>query len=257
MARRTLTGAAIISGGASGLGAATAEALIAEGMAVLLADVNEEVGTATAQRLGSAATFRRTDVTDPDDVQGAVSEAAALHEEGLRASVACAGIGVVGRILSKRGPHDPGLFKTTLEVNLLGTFHLLLAAAQAMAENEPLDGERGVHVSTASVAAFDGQIGQVAYSASKGGVVGMTLPAARDLAQHGIRVCAIAPGIFDTPMVAGLPDAARESLAKAMPFPQRLGLPEEYAQLVVDIARHSYLNAETIRLDAAVRLAPR
>jgi NAD(P)-dependent dehydrogenase (short-subunit alcohol dehydrogenase family) len=224
---------------------------------VLLADVNEEVGTATAQRLGPAATFRRTDVTDPDDVQGAVNEAAALHEEGLRASVACAGIGVVGRILSKRGPHDPGLFKTTLEVNLLGTFHLLLAAAQAMAENEPLDGERGVHVSTASVAAFDGQIGQVAYSASKGGVVGMTLPAARDLAQHGIRVCAIAPGIFDTPMVAGLPEAARESLAKAMPFPQRLGLPEEYAQLVVDIARHSYLNAETIRLDAAVRLAPR
>jgi NAD(P)-dependent dehydrogenase (short-subunit alcohol dehydrogenase family) len=257
MARRTLTGAAIISGGASGLGAATAEALIAEGMAVLLADVNEEVGRATAQRLGSAATFRRTDVTDPDDVQVAVNEAAALHEDGLRASVACAGIGVVGRILSKRGPHDPGLFRTTIEVNLLGTFHLLLAAAQAMVENEPVEGERGVHVSTASFAAFYGQIGQVAYSASKGGVVGLTLPAARDLAQHGIRVCAIAPGIFDTPMVAGLPDAARESLAQSMPFPQRLGLPEEYAQLVVDIARNSYLNAETIRLDAAVRLAPR
>jgi NAD(P)-dependent dehydrogenase (short-subunit alcohol dehydrogenase family) len=257
MARRTLTGAAIISGGASGLGAATAEALIAEGMAVLLADVNEEVGRTTAQRLGPAATFRRTDVTDPDDVQVAVNEAAALHEDGLRASVACAGIGVVGRILSKRGPHDPGLFRTTIEVNLLGTFHLLLAAAQAMVENEPVEGERGVHVSTASVAAYDGQIGQVAYSASKGGVVGLTLPAARDLAQHGIRVCAIAPGIFDTPMVAGLPDAARESLAQSMPFPQRLGLPEEYAQLVVDIARNSYLNAETIRLDAAVRLAPR
>jgi NAD(P)-dependent dehydrogenase (short-subunit alcohol dehydrogenase family) len=257
MARRELTGAAIVSGGASGLGAATAEALVAEGMTVLLADVNEEVGEQTAARLGDAATFRRTDVTDPDDLELAVNEAAALSEQGLRASVACAGIGVVGRILSKRGPHDPGLFRKTIEVNLLGTFHLLLAAAQAMAENEPIDGERGWHVSTASVAAFDGQIGQVAYSASKGGVVGMTLPAARDLAQHGIRVNAIAPGIFDTPMVGGLPDAARESLAQAMPFPQRLGLPEEYAQLVVDIARNAYINAETIRLDAAVRLAPR
>jgi 3-hydroxyacyl-CoA dehydrogenase/3-hydroxy-2-methylbutyryl-CoA dehydrogenase len=257
MARRTLIGSAIVSGGASGLGAATAEALIAEGVTVLLADVNEDVGTATAERLGEAATFRRTDVTDPDDVQVAVNEAAALSEDGLRISVACAGIGVVGRILSKRGPHDPGLFRTTIEVNLLGTFHLLLAAAQAMVENEPVDGERGLHVSTASVAAFDGQIGQVAYSASKGGVVGLTLPAARDLAQHGIRVNAIAPGIFDTPMVGGLPDAARESLAKAMPFPQRLGLPEEYAQLVVDIARNGYINAETIRLDGAVRLAPR
>jgi NAD(P)-dependent dehydrogenase (short-subunit alcohol dehydrogenase family) len=257
MARRTLTGSAVISGGASGLGAATAEALIAEGMAVLLADVNEEVGQATAERLGTLATFRRTDVTDPDDVQVAVNEAAALHEDGLRGSVACAGIGVVGRILSKRGPHDPALFRKTLEVNLLGTFHLLLASSQAMVENEPFDGERGWHVSTASVAAFDGQIGQVAYSASKGGIVGMTLPAARDLAQHGIRVNAIAPGIFDTPMVAGLPDAARESLAQMMPFPTRLGLPEEYAQLVVDLARNGYINAETIRLDAAVRLAPR
>ena len=257
MARRALTGAAIVSGGASGLGAATAEALIAEGVAVLLADVNDDVGTATAERLGSLATFRRTDVTDPDDVQVAVNEAAALHEDGLRYSVACAGIGVVGRILSKRGPHDPGAFRKTIEVNLLGTFHLLLAAAQAMVENEPIDGERGMHVGTASVAAYDGQIGQVAYSASKGGIVGMTLPAARDLAQHGIRVNAIAPGIFDTPMVGGLPDAARESLTKAMPFPQRLGLPEEYAQLVVDLAQNGYINAETIRLDAAVRLAPR
>jgi NAD(P)-dependent dehydrogenase (short-subunit alcohol dehydrogenase family) len=226
-------------------------------MAVLLADVNEEVGQATVERLGGSAIFRRTDVTDAADVEQAAREAAELHDDGLRASVACAGIGVVGRVLSKRGPHDPALFAKTIEVNLLGTFHLLLGAAKVMAEQEPIDGERGVHVSTASVAAFDGQIGQIAYSASKGGVVGMTLPAARDLAQHGIRVLAIAPGIFDTPMVEGLPDEARESLAKAMPFPQRLGLPEEYAQLVVDIARNSYLNAETIRLDAAVRLAPR
>jgi NAD(P)-dependent dehydrogenase (short-subunit alcohol dehydrogenase family) len=257
MARRQLTGAAIVSGGASGLGAATAEALIGEGLAVLLADVNEEVGAATAERLGPAATFRRTDVTDPDDVQVAVNEAAALHEDGLRYSIACAGIGVIGRILSKRGPHDPAAFKRTIEVNLLGTFHLLLAAAQTMVENEPIDGERGVHVSTASVAAFDGQIGQVAYSASKGGVVGLTLPAARDLAQHGIRVCAIAPGLFDTPMMAGLPDAARESLEKSTPFPPRLGRPDEYAELVVDIAQNQMLNAETIRLDGAVRLAPR
>jgi NAD(P)-dependent dehydrogenase (short-subunit alcohol dehydrogenase family) len=257
MARRTLTGAAIVSGGASGLGAATAEALVAEGLGVLIADVNEDVGKATVERLGGAATFRRTDVTDPADVGEAVQEAAALHEDGLRVSVACAGIGVVGRILSKRGPHDPGLFRKTIEVNLLGTFHLLLAAAQAMVENEPIDAERGVHVSTASVAAFDGQIGQVAYSASKGGVVGLTLPAARDLAQHGIRVCAIAPGLFDTPMMAGLPEAARESLAASTPFPPRLGRPDEYAQLVVDIAHNQMLNAETIRLDGAVRLAPR
>jgi NAD(P)-dependent dehydrogenase (short-subunit alcohol dehydrogenase family) len=257
MARRTLSGSAIVSGGASGLGAATAEALVAEGLAVLIADVNEEVGAATAERLGAAATFRRTDVTDPDDVQVAVNEAAALSEDGLRISVACAGIGMIGRILSKRGPHDPGLFRTTIEVNLLGTFHLLLAAAQAMVSNEPVDGERGLHVSTASVAAFDGQIGQIAYSASKGGVVGLTLPAARDLAQHGIRVCAIAPGLFDTPMMAGLPDAARESLEKSTPFPPRLGRPDEYADLVVAIAHNQMLNAETIRLDGAVRLAPR
>ncbi len=199
---------------------------------------------------------------EPDDggecgvIVNTASIAAYDGQIGQTAYAASKG-GVVGRVLSKRGPHDPGLFRRTIEVNLLGTFHLLLAAAQAMVENEPIDGERGLHVSTASVAAFDGQIGQVAYSASKGGIVGMTLPAARDLAQHGIRVNAIAPGIFNTPMVAGLPDAARESLAQMMPFPQRLGLPEEYAQLVVDIARNGYINAETIRLDAAVRLAPR
>jgi NAD(P)-dependent dehydrogenase (short-subunit alcohol dehydrogenase family) len=257
MARRALTGAAIVSGGASGLGAATAEALIAEGVAVLLADVNDEVGTATAERLGSLASFRRTDVTDPDDVQLAVNEAAALHEDGLRYSVACAGIGVVGRILSKRGPHDPGAFRKTIEVNLLGTFHLLLAAAQAMVENEPIDGERGMHVGTASVAAYDGQIGQVAYSASKGGVVGMTLPAARDLAQSGIRVCAIAPGLFDTPMMAGLPEESRQSLGASVPFPPRLGRPEEYAALARHIVENPMLNGEVIRLDGALRMAPR
>ena len=257
MARRTLTGAALISGGASGLGAATAEALVAEGMAVLLADVNEDVGASTAERLGDAATFRRTDVTDPDDVMAAVQQAAGLHEQGLRISVACAGIGTIGRIVSKRGPHDPDAFRRTIEVNLLGTFHLLLAAAQRMVENEPIDLERGAHVQTASVAAFDGQIGQVAYSASKGGIVGLTLPAARDLAQHGIRVNTIAPGLFNTPLMGGLPDAARESLEKATPFPPRLGRPDEYADLVLDILRNQMLNGETIRLDGAVRLAPR
>jgi NAD(P)-dependent dehydrogenase (short-subunit alcohol dehydrogenase family) len=257
MTGRTLTGSAIISGGASGLGAATAEALVAEGVPVLLADVNEDVGAETAGRLGDAATFRRTDVTDPADVAAAVQQAAGLHDQGLRISVACAGIGTIGRIVSKRGPHDPDAFRRTIEVNLLGTFHLLLAAAQTMVENEPIDGERGVHVQTASVAAFDGQIGQVAYSASKGGIVGLTLPAARDLAQHGIRVNTIAPGLFDTPLMGGLPDAARESLEKATPFPPRLGRPDEYAQLVVDIVRNQMLNGETIRLDGAVRLAPR
>src|SRR5215212_7073876 len=257
MARRTLTGAAIVSGGASGLGAATAEALVAEGMAVLLADVNEEVGTATAERLGDAVTFRRTDVTDPADVQVAVNEAAGLHEDGLRISVACAGIGVIGRILSKRGPHDPGAFRKTIEVNLLGTFHLLLAAAQAMVENEPIDGERGMHVGTASVAAFDGQIGQVAYSASKGGVVGMTLPAARDLARNGIRVNTIAPGLFDTPLLGALPEEQRQALGAGIPFPQRLGRPDEYAALACHIVENTMLNGETIRLDGALRMPPK
>jgi NAD(P)-dependent dehydrogenase (short-subunit alcohol dehydrogenase family) len=257
MARRALTGAAIISGGASGLGAATAEALVAEGMAVLLADVNEDVGNETAERLGAAATFRRTDVTDPDDVQVAVNEAAALHEDGLRMSVACAGIGVVGRILSKRGPHDPGLFRRTIEVNLLGTFHQLLAAAQAMVENEPIDGERGLHVSTASVAAFDGQIGQVAYSASKGGIVGMTLPAARDLASARVRVCTIAPGLFDTPLLAGLPAPQRAALGDQVPHPARLGTPDEYAALAAHIVQNPMLNGEVIRLDGALRMPPR
>jgi NAD(P)-dependent dehydrogenase (short-subunit alcohol dehydrogenase family) len=257
MAGRQLTGAAIVSGGASGLGAATAEALVGEGMSVLLIDVNEELGEQTAARLGDAATFRRTDVTDPDDVLVAAQEAGALADEGLRVSVACAGIGTIGRVLSKRGPHDPAAFRRTIEVNLLGTFHQILAVAQVMQDNEPVDDERGVHISTASVAAYEGQVGQIAYSASKGGIVGLTIPAARDLAQYGIRVCAIAPGLFLTPMMGGLPQEAQDSLAASTPFPHRLGRPDEYAQLAVDIVRNQMLNGETIRLDGAVRLAPR
>jgi len=171
--------------------------------------------------------------------------------------VACAGVGPPERLLGRKGPHSVERFATVVQVNLVGTFLLLRAAAAAMAGNEPIDGERGVHVSTASAAAFEGQIGQVAYSASKGGVVGLTLPAARDLAQHGIRVCAIAPGLFDTPMMAGLPEDARRSLGGSVPFPARLGRPEEFADLVAAIAQNPMLNGETIRLDGALRMAPR
>ena len=246
---------ALVVGGASGLGEATARRLHAQGAAVTIADVNAEKGQALADELGAA--FAACDVREEDQVEAAV-QAAAGADAGLRICVNCAGTGFAQKIAGSRGPHALEPFAVIIAINLIGTFNVLRLAATAMRENEPDDGaERGVCVQTASVAAFDGQIGQIAYSASKGGIVGMTLPAARDLAQHGIRVNAIAPGIFDTPMVGGLPDAARESLAKAMPFPQRLGLPEEYAQLVVDLAQNGYINAETIRLDAAVRLAPR
>jgi NAD(P)-dependent dehydrogenase (short-subunit alcohol dehydrogenase family) len=247
---------AIVFGGASGLGGATATALAERGAQVVIADLNEEKGNELAGRIG--ATFVKADVTEEEQVQAAVAKAAEA-DGGLRIGVNCAGVGWAERISSKRGPHQLEFFQKVIQINLVGTFNALRFEAAAMSQTEPAgdSGERGVCINTASIAAFDGQIGQVAYSASKGGVVGLTLPAARDLAQHGIRVNAIAPGIFDTPMVGGLPDAARESLAQAMPFPQRLGLPEEYAQLVVDIARNGYINAETIRLDAAVRLAPR
>ncbi len=227
----------VVTGGASGLGAATVRALEDAGGRAVVADLPD------------------TDVTDEGSVQQLVDSLDELH--GL---VNCAGIGGGARVVGRDGvgPFPLDVFRLFVDVNLTGTFNAIRIAATKMARNEPDEnGERGVIVNTASIAAFDGQIGQAAYSASKGGVVGLTLPAARDLAQHGIRVCAIAPGIFNTPMVEGLPDEARESLAKAMPFPQRLGRPDEYAQLVVDIARNQYLNAETIRLDAAVRLAPR
>jgi 3-hydroxyacyl-CoA dehydrogenase/3-hydroxy-2-methylbutyryl-CoA dehydrogenase len=254
---RTLQGAALVTGGASGLGRATAERLHAEGMAVLIADLQADAGTQLAESLGEGAAFLQTDVTDPDAVVAAATAAAGLDDRGLRMTVACAGIGTAARLLSKRGRHDPSLFRTVVEVNLLGTFHLLLAGAEAMAQNEPIDGERGLHISTASAAAFEGQIGQVAYSASKAGVVGMTLPAARDLAQAGVRVCTIAPGLFDTPLMQTLPPEVQETLGASVPFPSRLGAPDEYAEAVVSIARNPVLNGETIRLDGALRLAPR
>jgi len=255
--QRALRGSAIVTGGASGLGRACVERLHAEGVPVLVADVAEEAGGALAARLGDGVAFALTDVTDPAAVEAAVEQAAGLGPDGLRLSVACAGIGPAERLLGRRGPHTVERFATVVQVNLVGTFLLLRAAAAAMAGNDPVEGERGVHVATASAAAYEGQVGQVAYSASKAGVVGMTLPAARDLAQHGIRVCAIAPGLFDTPMVDALPAEAKESLSRSVPFPPRLGRPAEFADLVVAIARNPMLNGETIRLDGAVRLAPR
>jgi 3-hydroxyacyl-CoA dehydrogenase / 3-hydroxy-2-methylbutyryl-CoA dehydrogenase len=233
------------------------ERLAAEGLCVLIADINDERGEQLASDLGSGVEFQHVDVTNPEAIETAVGRAARMAPEGLRLSVACAGVGPAERLLGKQGPHSVEGFIGVVNINLLGTFLLLRAAAAAMADNDPIEEECGVHVSTASAAAYEGQIGQVAYAASKGGVVALTLPAARDLAQHRIRVCAIAPGLFATPLMDGLPDTARESLEKATPFPARLGRPEEFADLVVGIAGNGMLNGETVRLDGAIRLAPR
>ena len=243
---------ALVVGGASGLGEATARALKERGVgSLVIADVNEEKGQATAGDLG--ATFVKTDVTDEEQVQAAVAAA-----EGLRIAVNCAGIGWAERISHKRGPHSFQPFDTVVRVNLIGTFNALRFEANAMTANDPDDdGERGVCVNTASIAAYDGQIGQVAYSASKGGVVGMTLPAARDLSGVGVRVNTIAPGLFDTPLLAALPQEARDALGQTIPFPRRLGLPAEYAQLACHIVENVMLNGETIRLDGALRMAPK
>jgi NAD(P)-dependent dehydrogenase (short-subunit alcohol dehydrogenase family) len=248
---------ALIAGGASGLGEAVARRLHADGAEVVIADLNAERGAELAGELAERAQFVRADVTDPDQVQEAVAAAAALPA-GLRISVCCAGIGWAERVASRRGPHALEPFETVIGVNLIGTFNVLRLAAAAMLAQDPLpSGERGVCINTASIAAFDGQIGQVAYAASKGGIVGMTLPAARDLAVAGIRVCTIAPGTFDTPLLAGLPEENRQALAQAIPFPPRLGRPEEFAQLAVQIVENEMLNGETIRLDGALRMAPR
>jgi NAD(P)-dependent dehydrogenase (short-subunit alcohol dehydrogenase family) len=242
---------ALVAGGASGLGAATARRLHAGGAHVTIADVDAERGEALADELGGR--FVATDVTDGDQVQAAVAAA-----EGLRVSVCCAGIGWAERVAGRRGPHALEPFEKVIAVNLIGTFNVLRCAAAAMIGNEPDEGgERGVCVQTASIAAFDGQIGQIAYSASKGGIVGMTLPAARDLAQAGIRVCTIAPGLFDTPLLGGLSDEIRESLAAAIPHPSRLGRPDEYAELAAHIVENAMLNGEVIRLDGALRMAPK
>jgi 3-hydroxyacyl-CoA dehydrogenase / 3-hydroxy-2-methylbutyryl-CoA dehydrogenase len=248
---------ALISGGASGLGAATTRRLHAAGALVVIADLNAEKGEALASELGGRARFVQADVTDEAAVQAAVDAAAKL-DGGLRISVCCAGIGWAQRTAGKQGPHPLELFAKVVEVNLVGSFNVLRLAATAINTNEPDEGgERGVCISTSSTAAFEGQIGQVAYSASKGGIVGMTLPAARDLASRGVRVVAIAPGLFDTPLLGALPEEARTELGKQVPFPSRLGDPDEFARLAVAIVENPMLNGTTIRLDGALRMPPR
>jgi NAD(P)-dependent dehydrogenase (short-subunit alcohol dehydrogenase family) len=245
----------LITGGASGLGAATARMAAENGGKVVIADMQAEAGEKLAQALG--ARFAKCDVTAEADGKAAV--ALALKEfGGLQVLVNCAGIALAERTIGKEAPHDLGRFTRVVTVNLIGTFNMIRLAADAMAKAGPnAAGERGVIVNTASVAAYDGQIGQAAYAASKGGVVGMTLPIARDLSRNGIRVCTIAPGIFETPMLLGLPQDAQDSLGKQVPFPSRLGRPAEYAQLARAIIENEMLNGETIRLDGAIRMAPK
>ncbi len=248
---------ALVVGGASGLGEATARLLHARGAQVLIADLNAERGSAVASELGERGSFVHADVTSEEAVQAAV-EAAGAQPGGLAISVCCSGIGHGERVASRRGPHALDPFAKVIAVNLIGTFNVLRLASAAMLANDPApSGERGVCVNTASIAAFDGQIGQIAYSASKGAIVGMTLPAARDLASAGIRVCAIAPGVFDTPLLGELPPETRDALGDAVPFPSRLGQPQEFAALAVHIIENEMLNGEVIRLDGALRMPPR
>ena len=250
-----LTGvAAIVTGGGSGLGRATAEALAAKGARVAVFDLNAAAADEAAKAVKGLAIV--ADVADESSASAALAKAAAAHG-AARVLVNCAGIGVAKRVVGREGPQPLGDFEKVIRVNLIGTFNMIRLAAAGMAALEPVDGERGVIVSTASVAAYDGQIGQAAYSASKGGVVAMTLPIARELAQFGIRVNTIAPGVFMTPMMAGLPQAAQDSLGASVPFPARLGQPAEYAALAVHIIENGYLNGETIRIDGALRMAPK
>ncbi|HWM27209.1 MAG TPA: SDR family NAD(P)-dependent oxidoreductase [Woeseiaceae bacterium] len=248
---------ALVSGGASGLGLATARKIIDAGGRVVLADINAEQGAKSADELGARARFVATDISSEEQVRNTVREAADFMG-GITLAVNCAGVLLPARILGREGTMPAESFHRSLRINLLGSFILLKEAAAAMQHNEPnADGERGVIVNTASVAAFEGQIGQAGYSASKGGVVGMTLPAARELARFGIRVNTIAPGIFLTPMMAGLPPDVQESLGRQVPFPPRLGRPEEYADLVASIYGNAMINGETIRLDGAIRMQPK
>jgi 3-hydroxyacyl-CoA dehydrogenase / 3-hydroxy-2-methylbutyryl-CoA dehydrogenase len=250
--------AALVAGGASGLGEATVRHLHDAGAHVMIADVNAERGEAVADELGERASFALTDVTRADAVRDAVAQAASQTEDGLRICVCCAGIGHGERVAGRRGAHAPEPFERVIAVNLIGTFNVLRLAAAAMLGSEPLDsGERGVCINTASIAAFDGQIGQIAYSASKGGIVGMTLPAARDLAVAGVRVCTIAPGTFETPLLGELSEETQRALGDAVPFPSRLGQPSEYAALAAHIVANQMLNGEVIRLDGALRMPPR
>jgi NAD(P)-dependent dehydrogenase (short-subunit alcohol dehydrogenase family) len=248
---------ALVTGGASGLGAASVWELVGRGASVVFCDLNEQAGRQLAAELGGSTHFVRADVTSESDVRQAV-EFAVQKLGGLHISVSCAGTLIGEKVVGKDGPHDLSRFRRVIDVNLVGTFNVLRLAAAAMKENEPdSSGERGVIVNTASIAAFEGQIGQSAYSASKAGIVGLTLPAARELARDGIRVCVISPGVFDTPMLAGLPEVVRQSLLDQVPFPSRLGHPAEYALLVRQIVENPLLNGEMIRLDAALRMAAR
>jgi NAD(P)-dependent dehydrogenase (short-subunit alcohol dehydrogenase family) len=249
--------AAVVTGGASGLGAATAKALVDKGALVTLIDLNAEAGEAKMAELGGGTRFVQGDVTDPDTVAEAVSLAG--EDAPLRIAVNCAGIAIGARTIDREGtPANLDAFTTVIKVNLIGTYNVSSQAASVMSRTEPLEyGERGAIVTTASVAAFDGQIGQAAYSASKGGVVGMTLPMARDLSSVGIRVNCIAPGIIDTPLLAGLNDEMRTALASNVPFPKRLGSPEDYASLAIELISNGYMNGETVRMDGALRMAPR
>lgn len=247
---------ALITGGASGLGRATAEELHGAGANVVLCDLPTSDGESVAKELGGRARFAPADVASPDEVQAAVDVATDAFG-GLQICVNCAGIGWAQRTVGRSGPHDYEAFRKVVEVNLLGTFNVSRLAGQRISEGEPDGEERGVIVNTASIAAFDGQIGQISYSASKGGVVSMTLPMARDLAARLVRVCTIAPGTFDTPMLGQLPDEARQALAEQIPHPKRLGRPEEFAALVRHVVENPSLNGETIRLDGALRMPPR
>ncbi len=247
----------IVSGGASGLGAAAVRQLVHGGAQVVIADLNELAGQTLKNELGHAVRFVRTDVTSEADVATAVGIATEAFG-ALHGAVNCAGIVVGEKVLGKDGPHDLGRFMRCLQVNVVGSFNLLrLAAARIATQTPNADGERGVIINTASIAAYDGQIGQAAYAASKGAVVGMTLPIARELARSGIRVVTIAPGIFETPMMEGLPKDVQEALGRGVPFPPRLGRPAEFARLVQHIVENAMLNGETIRLDGALRMAPK
>jgi NAD(P)-dependent dehydrogenase (short-subunit alcohol dehydrogenase family) len=247
----------LVSGGSSGLGAACVRLLAAAGAGVVIADLNQKAGDTLAAELGSRVRFVLTDVTDEARVQNAVNTAVGSFG-ALEGAVCCAGIAIAERVLGKAGPHPLEAFSRVIRVNLIGTFNVIRLAAAAIATAPPgTDGERGVIVNTASVAAFEGQIGQAAYAASKGGVAAMTLPIARELARVGIRVVTIAPGIFDTPLLAGLPEPARQSLGQQVPFPSRLGRPEEFAALVRHIIENDMLNGAVIRLDGALRMAPK
>jgi 3-hydroxyacyl-CoA dehydrogenase / 3-hydroxy-2-methylbutyryl-CoA dehydrogenase len=248
---------AIVTGGASGLGEATVRKIIKQGGKAAILDLSEERGQKLVEELGESAVFVKTDVTSEQDVSNAVSKA--IESFGfINTVVNCAGIGIAAKLLSRKGVHSLDLFSKVISINLIGTFNVIRLASEQMTTNEPNElGERGVIINTASVAAFEGQIGQAGYSASKGGVVGMTLPIARELAAYGIRVTTIAPGLFHTPMFDSLPAEARDSLGKMVPFPQRLGYPEEYAQLAESIMTNPMLNGETIRLDGGIRMQPK